>query len=133
MYSDILNLIHTQSDRQLVIEGLDDLVATLYTTNSFEALAQSKFPSNFLPFLKKDLNFLEDLKKTVSQMKVLDIYLALTPSMQIQDTIYFWVKKNLSPNVYVNIYTNPDLIAGAQIDFQGKSADFTIRKYLTTL
>ena len=131
MYSEILNQISSKYDQENIIIIIDDLLDSFFTTGqNFEEILKSKVPANLAVFFKKDQVFLNDLKKQILDMQIINLTIAVNLSKDSLSKIVNWVKKTIGSNYLVSFDLNENIIGGVQIEHKGKFLDYSVKKYL---
>jgi len=74
--------------------------------------------------------FLQKLEEALNKIPILTLNLAKDPSEKLLDTIRDWWKTNVKTPLLLTIKTDPSLIGGAQLFFNGKYKDYSVRKQL---
>lgn len=124
--------IYTTTQVEELSQILDLLGNTLYklSKQSWEEVIKTKVPSG----LAGDFNsvsaenrklFLDDLNKQMKELKVLRLRIAVELPLADLEQICLWARKNLQPDIILDVEVDPALIAGAEISFQGKYVDMS--------
>jgi F0F1-type ATP synthase delta subunit len=83
------------------------------------------------PNSQSDLgNYIEFIKKKIENLKVLKFTLAIDPSQELVDEIYYWIGKNIGENIILDLNTDKTIIAGGIVEFQGKFKDYSLKRKL---
>lgn len=145
IYSDILREIKTLDSAQELISDIDILMSSqfsakphafeeslrkvsAYTSQAVtELLAKNSIDFNDKSAIKE---FLNNLKDKVQKLKILKLSLAFMPSESMIDTLFSWVSKNLAQGIVLDIEEDKTIIGGANIAFEGKYKDLSVRKTL---
>jgi F0F1-type ATP synthase delta subunit len=124
---------------------LDAIMASIFETKfDLESMLGKYFSisqkDKFLKFLRinkidpkrpTDLKqFFEKIKETVAGMKVLNLKLAFEPSEKTLMNFSTWFRMNVKKQFLFEITVDHKLVAGAEINFNGKYLDLTMRKTL---
>lgn len=124
---------------------LDQIIATIFETKFDLEVALGKYFSfsqkdKFLKFLRiSKVNtknptelkqFFEKIKESVSQMKVINLKLAFEPSDKNLISFSNWFRMNVKKQFLFEITVDPKIVAGVEINFNGKYLDFSIRRSL---
>jgi F0F1-type ATP synthase delta subunit len=122
---------------------LDQIMASIFETKFELDQVLGKYFSisqkdKFLKFLRvnkidpkrpTDLKqFFEKIKETVAGMKVLNLKLAFDPSEKTLMNFSAWFRMNVKKQFLFEITVDPKLVAGVEINFNGKYLDLTLRK-----
>src|SRR6185369_5252172 len=123
MYSDFLSLVRTDSEKRILINEIDTVINSLYSTdtaslkNTLEKDVRSETSSLFQKAYQKETNFLgflKALRQIILDLKEINITIAIEPSDEIVDTIHSWLETNLGKSLIINFEKNESLIGGAQ-------------------
>lgn len=129
---DILFLLAQISHLQKIVfkkEGLlsekakEEISQNLYHL-ILEAEKRGKVSSN----QKNQFDFLEELKKEFSQMPVLKMQIAFSPSQETIRKISKYLEKELGKKFILDIIVNPEIIGGAILEYQGKYLNLSLAK-----
>lgn len=145
----LLETIFTTRDAQEYIEHIDGLLTDIYSierksilTVLDETLPEdiSKGIKDYLSITKISLTNQEEvrialttLENGIRKARILSLTLAYTPSKKMTANICWWVKKEFGDDVVVELNTNPELVGGAIIVFEGKYIDQSVKKKLDIL
>lgn len=144
IYFDILKQIKTLDRAQELINEIDILMSSLfkakphafeeslrevsaYTSQAVTTGLKNKIEFNDKSAIKE---FLNSLKGKIQKLKILKLSLAFIPSESMIDTLFSWVSKNLAKGVVLDIEEDKTIIGGANIAFEGKYKDLSVRKTL---
>jgi F0F1-type ATP synthase delta subunit len=121
---------------------LSDVVASLYEVDfDLETFLQHQFgvkkKDKFLTLLRENqvpldkkpsLNkFLDKIMETITNMPAARMTLAIEPDQQILKSMSNWFLLNLKKQILIETQIDPTLIAGANIEYQGKHFDSSIK------
>jgi hypothetical protein len=87
-------------------------------------LRDSGIPLNSSSALK---NFLSDIQEKVSSFPIVTLKLAFEPGEETLRNLYDWFPLNINKQILLDIEVDSSIIAGAQINYGGKSLDCSIR------
>lgn len=145
---DTLNLSEfftTKNQATEFIVKLDQIIATIFETKFDLEVALGKYFSfsqkdKFLKLLRLNKinsknptelkQFFEKIKESVSEMKVINLKLAFEPSEKNLVNFSNWFRMNVKKQFLFEITVDPKIVAGVEINFDGKYLDFSIRKTL---
>lgn len=98
---------------------------------------------NFLEGLEKEevisknpeqqSSFLEKLKKYLQSFPEIKLEIAFLPSDEFLTRINQWLEEKLGQKVILNLITNPQIVGGAVIEYQGNWRNFSLVKELDKL
>lgn len=71
--------------------------------------------------------FFSQIQKTISTLPLVGLTFAIEPNEQILKSVSDWFLLNLKKQVLIEPETDPDLIAGVAVSFQGKRLDSSIK------
>lgn len=74
------------------------------------------------------INFFKTLKELLGKFKVIKLILAFDPTRKTIGNIHNFVKNTLGVGYILDIEVSEDLLGGAVIMFNGKYADFSLKK-----
>lgn len=89
----------------------------------------SSLQSDFLQkFNKENLsqNF-SKLEEEVKKLETITIYLSFEPTQTSIEEIHFWMMKNLTSKLLVDIKFDPTLLAGAAFVYKGVYKDYSLK------
>lgn len=141
----ILEYLQTRSDLVALEEKLNILSDTFgkVTTNHEQVIKETL---DFITFnkLNEDFqmlnlnlnsqedfeNYLELIQRKLTQLKVLKITTAIVPTKETVDEIFYWAQNALSKSILLDLNTDPTLIGGIIVEYQGKYKDYSFKKKL---
>ena len=110
----------TKDQVDILKHEIDILMNSKYQSKQSELVREST-----LLELEKRKITPEDWLKELNVLKVLKMTIASEPTRSNVVAYVAWVKKNLGEDVILDISVNPNLIAGAQIVWNGKYQDYS--------
>lgn len=132
----ILQLINTVDDRDLVLNEVDILRSSLFQQkgDAFDSVLKAKVRSwvrsHILVNIESDQvskeSYLTYLKEELLKMEVVILELAFEPTLTSVESFASHIKKVRGASSVLDIRYNPELIAGAKISFRGKYKDFSM-------
>ena len=135
-----LQLPKTTSEARELKSALDTVLLNTsgITKDVFNGLSlrDREFFESFLSKInvsKNDRRFhkiMEKLKQDLEGMSVLELTLAFEPDEETISMIYSWGKDNLGKNILLSLKTDPEIVGGAIISFEGKYNDVSAAKKL---
>ena len=137
MYSDIISLVRTTRDRDILLSEIESLKNSMYETKNggFDAALKSEVRSEVAAILrtKKDSGqdmekFVEGLATAAKALEELKLELAFDPTDETLETILHWVSQNVGEGYLLDIKVNPKILGGAKIAFKGKYFDGSLIK-----
>jgi F0F1-type ATP synthase delta subunit len=137
MYSEILKLILTEEEKNDMLISINKLLLSLDQHGlTVEELVNKSFSlkvarSFDLAQVSADPKaYFEGLAKSIEELEVLGLEVAVEPTGEMMQKIYDWVLTNLGKQVILDVSINPVIIAGAKISFNGKFIDNSLEKSL---
>jgi len=109
----------TKDQVDILKQEIDILMNSKYQSKRDELVREST-----LQELEKRNGDLENWKLEIENLCVLGLTVATEPTRSNIVAYGAWVKKNLGQNIILDISVNPNLIAGAQIVWNGKYKDY---------
>lgn len=144
IYYDVLKTLRTKQEVDQFLIQIDTLLARLFktTSGSFEENLKKITSLNFALLLKEALSknninpdnrqdlegFLNDLKNEARKLKVIKLEIAFDPPDETISNIFDWISRNMGKGIILDITSNPSLIGGAIITFEGKYKDLSLKK-----
>lgn len=136
-----LQLPRTTAGARKLRDALDTVLLNVsgITKDVFGGLpfSEKEFIESFLHKIgvsKNEVSKLEEavekLKQYTGKMLVLELVLAFKPDEETINKLHDWAKENISKNILLSLKTDPGIIGGALITFEGKYADISIVKKL---
>jgi len=132
MYSELLTHIQTTDDLHTLKEEISVLQKTFYEQSaSFDSVLSTQVRKYIADSISKELNssgignkeYLEGLLKELDKLSTVHLTLSYEPDAQSFASFYQWFVDNVGPAIVLDVYTNPNLLGGAQISFNGKYYD----------
>lgn len=131
MYSSILGQIHTTADRDTLLEGLEALLANLYSKKAeSESLEIPPELEREYQAASDKKEFLKALTRELSNLKTLRITTSLRLNRGILENISKWIKTNVDPNLILEIEVDPSIIGGMVIEYKGIYKDYSLSRRL---
>ncbi len=131
--------ICTISDVQQLEEIIDILRNTLYQINkqSWQEALDNKIGVDW----REDFSvpepdrseFLAKLENQISKLKVLRLTVAVSLPRASIRRICAWARKNVAPEVILDLVVDPQIVAGAEISWAGKYVDMSKQTALDQL
>lgn len=145
----ILSNMYSVEDAAEFVESIDEFLASIYKTEQ-KSIADlldasfsdtmSKVIKDYLSTTKTSLTNQEEVRQILLQIqnfakdaRSLSLTLAFKPSAKSFLTIAQTIKQRFGDDVVLEMTTNPDLVGGAVIIFEGKYIDLTVKKKLDIL
>lgn len=72
--------------------------------------------------------FVNKIREELRMIKPLTLTLGIQPTLDMIKEINHWIITNLKQVVALDFVIDPDVIAGAKVEFDGKIQDFSIKK-----
>ena len=142
----ISNYLQTSYHTKEVIQSLDKLQEEIFKKERSPVDILNKdipFPlSDSLIKLAGDNNvdlnnsvaadmFFSDLREEISKLPILTITLAISPTLELVKELNDWVIANVKGFAATDFVVDKSLIAGAIVEFKGKTRDHSARKLLS--
>lgn len=138
-FETILNTVWTVSEVVDLQQIIDVLNSSLYMTGKqgWEEVVTTqvgkKWSTFFVIQAEKRKGYLSELKQSLDNLKVMRISISFDPPQSTIENIGAWLRKNVSADIVLEIEVNQSLIAGAEISWQGKYADFSKKSEVNKL
>lgn len=148
-YSLILQKVRTKEEVDLLEEEVDAIVRMLFHTNQehFEKLLKESVRMKTIDLLEEiflakkigwsDKNKIEDflrgLKKTLGELAVLHLTLAIEPAEGTVASLFAWVRKHMEEKIILDVTYDRTILGGAIIAWKGKYVDYSVQKKLDEL
>jgi hypothetical protein len=140
----ILEQLHTESERDLLLEEIDTLLASLYENqgHSFDSILRAHVRSWIRDLMLADFTreetdreaYLKKLRSLAVALPSVTLVLAYDPPYSSIELFSRYIKKEKGSSVLIRIQYNPELLAGAQIVSDGKYKDLSLRpQFLETM
>jgi hypothetical protein len=132
--------VRTLDDRQRLEEELELLLGKLYeekeASGGIEAVLRGSVRSwvaeEIRPMVLQDLKnaeeYLRALKEALDKMRVIKLKIAFEPTESTIDKLSLFVKRRVGEDVVLDFEVDPFVFGGAEIAFDGKYRDFTLRR-----
>lgn len=136
MFSDFLEFVRTDRDRETLVREIDLVINSNYQTkvnNSLEKLVRAETMQLFemaKSTEKNFLGFLKSLRQTLLDTRTFDLTLAIDPSEDMVNEIFSWFKTNFKNPPILSFKKKTELIGGAELSYLGKYYSFTLNKIL---
>lgn len=139
MYSDLLSLIQTTDDLEMLIQEMEELKASLFKgfEAGFEDTLASKVRHRVSSCIRKDLDsnpevakssYLNDLSKLIATLRVIEIEVAFEFTDRAIDRLSSFLRQAGLDKFVLKINFNPDILGGAVIVSRGEYRDLSLRK-----
>lgn len=144
MYFDLIMSIKTTKEADNLSSEIDTLRTSLSGSQKSldEAMrsisigtckkVEEIFAKNNLDMTDSELvrNFLDTLFDLIKKFKIIKLILAFDPSERTIEKIHDFIKENIGVGYILDIEISESIIGGAVVMFNGKYADFTLKKSL---
>lgn len=137
--SEFLDFVRTRKDSEILLSEIDGVIESAYKVSpeAMEKFLKEGVRSDVAELFRKAkaseanfLGFLKSLRQILIDLKEVQLTLAFEPTEELIDDIYKWFKTNLNTSFVINFNYEPNLIGGAQIAYQGKFYEYSLRKEL---
>lgn len=71
--------------------------------------------------------FLNKIREKVSSLPVVSLTIAFEPKEETLKSICSWFPLNINKQVLLDITVDPDIIAGASVNYNGKCSDYSVK------
>ena len=145
IYFDIITSIKTTEEASNLSAEIDTLMLTLFKSQKMsldkaldlipkdtaKKILQT-FSKNNLDINDKELirGFLNTLKNLMKKFKIIKLIIAFDPTRKTIEKIHSFVSENIGIGYILDFETDPGLLGGAVVIFNGKYSDFTVKKRL---
>lgn len=140
----ILDRVLTRADRDELLSELDILLSAVYQKNEgdlkkdLEVILRADSATAILATLRAQgisttsflglKTFLESLKDELYSLPLLRLTLARPPSLALNEAISDFARRNIHPDLLLDIEVDGSIVAGAQVSFAGRFADYSLEK-----
>lgn len=142
----LLEKIQTKEDVLSLMEEINELQKTIFknqngkngifkkeTDNSDLKKLISKMENEENKNQKEILSFLEELKTYVLALPAIRLKTAFQPSGEFLKKIGRWLKKETGKKIIMEVVVDQKIIGGLTMEYEGKYADFSLRKKMENL
>lgn len=140
----IFELLYTKKQANTFMQQIDAVIASLYRQGRNLNKIQSIFPLEvsevIIDAMRKEkisINeneackaFFESLREQVQALNVVDLTIAIDPTLGQVQKIARWIRNNVQETVLLHITVNPQIIGGVQIGLNGIYKDKSLRRKL---
>lgn len=144
-YESFARDIVTVSQRDSLTEDLQVLITNLYQTSTplrkhIESMFLPEQAEWLLKAIKQPLNierlhttetFLNELIKSLQTMRVCTLTVAIALTLDQLIDIQEWLTRTIGTTCFIDLKIDKSLIAGAQIQFEGRYVDKSVKVLLT--
>lgn len=134
--------IKTSQEKKEFLQCIYALKNSLFKKDEFTKTLIDKTPAKYSDYITRALNgksdrgsvesLLDQLENKLKKLKEIDLTIAFTPSKSSIEKIYSWVSRNLGVNIVINLNIDPELLAGAIINFNGIYKELSLKKLIET-
>lgn len=114
-FSKRLELLRTKAERDLFVEEIEQMENSLYKGKGLELSEEKK-------------QMLSEVMNKAKALKVVSLTLAIPPRRETVEAVWRWLKQNLGIDLLIEIEVDSELIAGAQVAFNGRFIDASLKK-----
>lgn len=136
MFSNFLDLVRTESERELMIREIDEVVNSNYKVNQEDSLQKILRAETLTLFEsakakeKNYLGFLKALRQMLLDLTSFELTLAIDPTDELVNEIYSWIKMNVKKPIILAFKKKTSLIGGAEVSYLGNYYSYTVDKVL---
>jgi hypothetical protein len=127
MYSDLVAQIRTRQEADQLLLAVRQLKQGQYSQS--EVQVPSVLTSGLESASDKQA-WLAGLEQELTALPEVGLTLTVAPSESLLDSVATWIKTNLEPKAVVALKLDRQILGGAQISYQGKYADYSVRHAL---
>jgi hypothetical protein len=134
----IISRIRTTDERDALIAEIDMLLANLYEHKGagFTSALHSQVRVWVAEELRNGIpenidaveNYLKSMKERLEKLKVISLKIAFEPTDSSIDKFSDFSRKNISPDVILDITTDAKIYGGAEITYNGEFRDFSLKR-----
>lgn len=138
MYSDVLSLLTTLSDVDLLLSEVGEAQKGLFLihegslhaalTKHARAESAKVLLTLYAKSGKEPGVFLEELSSYITQLPLMQLTLAFSPSQEFMMRLSTWGRSQVNPSLIFDINVEPHIIGGTIITYNGKYADYSLAK-----
>jgi len=137
MYSDILSLIKTTKERDVLLEEISALKASLFETKQggIEEVLKEEVRSEIARVVRAKKQegenmekYLSKLEEAVKSLEEFKLELAFDPTEQTLEVVSNWISQNIGEGYLLDIKVNRSILGGAKLSFKGKYFDGSLIK-----
>lgn len=122
----ILSKIKTREELDNFVKELDDLGESLYKRVS-SVLPPEIVKAEWASADNKK-KFLEGIKEELGSARFLEMTVPTQLAAPIVEKIAAWVKDNVGADVVLDLDVESEIMAGAQMSFEGKFKDYSLKE-----
>jgi hypothetical protein len=141
MSSSLFEKLLTLDDLNTLSEEVTLLQTSIFQVkeNAFESALSSSVRTWVGEYITREINeqkldrkqYLKDLLTQIKDTKILKLVIGFQPTPQNITEVANWVKKDLGPEVVIDLSYQPDLIGGAVVTWQGKFFESSVKQKFT--
>lgn len=117
----------TVDERNRLIDRLTILKKSLYDKSVNAGSIPEEIEKDFLSSESKEA-YLKKLIESLNSLDTVQITIAFDPGPNTIILIKNWLKQNLKKTPLIDLKINPNIIGGVIIVYNGKYADFSVKK-----
>ena len=138
IYSEIINLVSTKDDLNLINNELDLLEEGIYETkgNTFDFVMENSISGSLSILVSKLIlgqdkeTIIKKLKEQMLEVKFVELTIAIDPSKKFIEKLANWLKESVDQKIAIDIKIDHSIIGGTKIIFEGKYFDGSIKNKL---
>lgn len=139
MYSELLGMIRTNFDRDLLLSEIEALKQAIYepSEGGVEKALSANVRASVAQAIRNDLkgggdyeNYLLGLEKALGDMEEVRLGLAVEPTEDFLSQIYDWISASVGKNHIIQIDIDNRILGGAKISYKGRYLDYSLAKIL---
>lgn len=125
MFSDVLQVIRTSNDVDVLLQDIDILVDSKYRLKD-----DGKLNPKTARVLRKYKGDLQGLGKRLRDLPEARLTLAFEPDGETVDMVSDWCRREVDAQAVVKVDVDEAIVGGAKVSFGGRYGDFAVRKKL---
>lgn len=137
-YQELFSQVRTKDDLEVLTDELEAVKNSLYRVNSsVDKTLHDSVRERTALALQRILASSQDQKNEIDKiieasrkLSNLNLKIAFEPTEKTIDKIYAWVSTNVGEGIVLNFEYDPAVLGGAEISFNGKYIDLTLKKAL---
>lgn len=137
MYSDILSLVKTTGDRDILLSEIEALRAVKFEPkDSIEKVLARDVRMSVAALFRQKVQlpdfdtYLDGLVQALNTLTEVKLTVAREPSSESINAIYLWLAKNLGESFIISLSLDPEILGGAIVAVKGKYYDGSLNREL---
>ncbi len=138
MYSNILDTVKTNLDREELLYEINQIKSALYeSAKNLEDVLKSKVRAFFADTVRQQIQegadlekYFSGLVKALNGLEEVKLEVALEPTHEEIEVISNWLNKSTGGKTLISFDVKPNILGGATVSFKGKYFDGSLLKIL---